>query len=174
MPNHIINVVEILATAPHTEDELRDALLDERGQVEFNLVLPMPVWIPGFVTGDLGMEEKKSSRGRNWYTWASTNWGTKWGAYGQPERGHPKGRPIRFQTAWAAPDGIIYTLAHKGLSFLWRYADEDRGANCGEYVSTNGTIRHEEILSERWAADLWEVEIAAYREAGEAVKGEDE
>lgn len=150
MPNHVVNVITPLNTT--TVQELREAICDG-DEVSFDRLVPMPVWLPGFVTDNLSMEDQKGSRGRNWYDWSVTNWGTKWGAY----KSVISDSEIRFQTAWSFPDGIVYALARLGLDFEWRYADEDIGANCGILRAEGGDVTEREITRmEEWAQRLWD------------------
>jgi len=69
---------------------------------------------------------------RDWYSWSTANWGTKWNAlrveiddasiaYGSVE--------ITFETAWCAPVPVLQKMVElfPGLTFdcRWRHDDED-------------------------------------------------
>lgn len=47
MPNHITNVIKILDLGRHSEAEVRKALLDEKGFVDFNAIKPFPESLKG-------------------------------------------------------------------------------------------------------------------------------
>lgn len=124
MPNHITN--RITAEDPATLAAIATAL---RGGgdalVDFNRLVPMPADI---FRGDLSMEKREETAGRNWLDWSRARWGTKWNAYAI----QVDDAAVQFQTAWSCPEPIVYALAVavKG-PWTWQYADEDIGRNCG-------------------------------------------
>lgn len=76
-----------------------------------------------------------------WYQWCIANWGTKWNVHADDEAIIDTDGSITFETAWSAPQPIIYTIvkhmAHtQGLRgtmcIRHQWADEDIGSNCGE------------------------------------------
>lgn len=73
----------------------------------------------------------------SWYDWCCQNWGTKWNAYNQ-ER--PTENEIWFDTAWSCVAGLIGKLSKKfpDVTFLYTWADEDTGQNCGRVLARNG------------------------------------
>jgi len=75
-----------------------------------------------------------------WYEWCCENWGTKWNAC-EVELDR-ENKTLSFDTAWAAPEGIITALANKypDLEWEWTYADEDTGCNTGIYTHTAGVL----------------------------------
>lgn len=76
----------------------------------------------------------------DWYDWRIANWGTKWNA----SNTHVDwdGHAISFDTAWSAPEPIIYALseAFPDVEFEWMYADEDCGYNTGIAIYKNGCL----------------------------------
>lgn len=72
----------------------------------------------------------------DWYSWSIDKWGTKWNAYSTDDNGDE----IIFQTAWSCPEGVIVALSQKypEVEFTVRYADEDFGANVGEFGIIDG------------------------------------
>lgn len=67
-------------------------------------------------------------------------WGTKWGGYNTSfdmVRGE-----IRFQSAWSAPHQIVAKLIalFPDASFVFKWADEDIGSNCGWLEVHKGKI----------------------------------
>lgn len=75
-----------------------------------------------------------------WYEWAIANWGTKWNAC-EPEV-DVQARVITFDTAWAAPEGVVNALAARFpyINWKWFYADEDRGNNAGSFTHKDGAL----------------------------------
>lgn len=77
----------------------------------------------------------------NWYDWSLANWGTKWNAYescmNEPTE---KSVTIYFQTAWSSASMLVSILVEKfpNLGFQYKFADEDRGYNCGIGQGNNG------------------------------------
>lgn len=83
-----------------------------------------------------------------WYDWTNDEWGTKWGAYGQPDDGFPTDAiRFEFQTAWSHPFDILALLSRRlpGVAFSVQYADEDLGCNCGTYTLKAGVRSDEDI-----------------------------
>ncbi|MEM7301897.1 MAG: hypothetical protein AAF468_12495 [Pseudomonadota bacterium] len=83
-----------------------------------------------------------------WYDWCNKSWGTKWGAYDQPEDGHPDHETsFRFDTAWSHPSELLEIMSERcpGVQFHIRYADEDTGSNCGSYRLKDGVRSDEDI-----------------------------
>jgi hypothetical protein len=84
-----------------------------KGFVDFNVLVPAPlnIW-----QGGLGAKEKTAFKEKNWYDWNMANWGTKWNAYGEEERGvknviHTEDTlTLIFQTAWSPPRMWICAL----------------------------------------------------------------
>lgn len=72
-----------------------------------------------------------------WYDWANANWGTKWNAYNQKRTAENE---IWFDTAWSCVAGLIGKLSEKfpDVTFLYTWADEDTGQNCGQIFARNG------------------------------------
>ena len=97
----------------------------------------------------------------SWYEWSIAHWGTKWNAY---KWDVVDGRYVRFETAWSCPEQIVEALAAKVPGpWVWEYADEDIGNNCGTWAcDANGRL---------W----WSVPDAANARAfALGIKGEDE
>jgi hypothetical protein len=70
-------------------------------------------------------------------------WGTKWNAMNtEVEEDY-----IKFQTAWAMPKPVVFTLSEKFPEELIKikYADEDLGFNCGSFTIKNGVIIEQDI-----------------------------
>lgn len=112
---------------------------------------------------------------RNWYDWSLANWGTKWNAYescmNEPTE---KSVTIYFQTAWSGVPMLVSMLVEKfpNLGFQYKFADEDRGYNCGIGQGNNGEFEFDYL--EGGSDDAYET----YREcwgydASEFFKGKD-
>lgn len=133
MPNH---VTTILTAHPH---DVIEALLNEKREVDFEKVLPMPEDV---YRGGLGAEEEAKYPGdKNWYNWGVNHWGTKWNAYSTVLLSH---NTVSFETAWAHPFPVIAELANRFPSAVLevKYADEDLGHNLGQYTIKDGGITH--------------------------------
>lgn len=112
----------------------------------------------------------------DWYDWALTNWGTKWGAYDQrlvseePDAEKPQYTRIKieFQTAWSSSVHAIIQLSLQYPAFVFHltYADEDCGSNTGrfkfkrgvekDYRPKDGSNEAMEIYFECWGSEGWE------------------
>jgi hypothetical protein len=161
MPNHIANLITAEGGAEEM-GRLRALLENEKGEVDFNRLIPMPTHSEDFIAeGGLGAEEMAKP---NWYNWSCDNWGTKWNAYTQKmddER-------IYFETAWAVPDPIVRKLAEvsKGLRWTWRYADEDYGRNYGVFRFDGKALSVEvEHLGNGTDAEIWAAGLHRQEEA---------
>jgi hypothetical protein len=80
---------------------------------------------------------------QDWYSWSTSNWGTKWNAYSQ--NSDEGSNEISFETAWGTPYPVIEALSRKYPEAVisMRYADEDFGHNVGEYTFQAGDIVEE-------------------------------
>jgi hypothetical protein len=113
---------------PKNESEIRAEQV-----VDFDLLIPQPDNI-----------EKGNCSGKHepgvvcWYNWSVQNWGTKWNAY-DAEIGDTS---LKFDTAWSHPVPVIVTLSTRfpKATLYVKYADEDLGANLGEYTIKDGII----------------------------------
>mgnify|MGYP000102015851 FL=1 len=80
---------------------------------------------------------------QDWYSWSTSNWGTKWNAYSQ--NSDEGSNEIAFETAWSTPYPVIEALSRKYPEAVIsiRYADEDFGHNVGEYTFQAGDVVEE-------------------------------
>lgn len=76
---------------------------------------------------------------QDWYSWSTSNWGTKWNAYSQEAK---EDGTIKFETAWSTPYPVMEALSRKYPEAVisMRYADEDFGHNVGEYTLQAGDL----------------------------------
>jgi hypothetical protein len=128
MPNHVTTIL----TAP---SHVLAVLIDEKGQVDFNRVVPMP---ENVFRGSLTPDQQKQYPGDlNWYDWSTNHWGTKWNAYATEYDGD---ETLRFDTAWSHPSPVIHELSTRFPHVLIsvEYADEDLGSNAAAYTILNG------------------------------------
>ena len=81
---------------------------------------------------------------KDWYSWSTSNWGTKWNAYDTNDN---EDDGIYFQTAWSNPYPVMEALSRKypDVVFHVRFADEDFGNNVGEYSLQNGNVISENV-----------------------------
>jgi hypothetical protein len=79
---------------------------------------------------------------RTWYDWCPDNWGTKWNS---SECSFSRDT-ISFQTAWSCPKPILEEISRQlgpDAVLVVKYADEDMGYNCGQYVLQDGKVTTE-------------------------------
>lgn len=111
----------------------------------------------------------------NWYDWSLGNWGTKWNAYescmNEPTE---TTATLYFQTAWSGVPMLVSMLVEKfpNLGFQYKFADEDRGYNCGIGQGNNGEFEFDYL--EGGSDDAYETyrECWGYDES-EFFKGKD-
>lgn len=125
MPNHIISEVRFENVTKEQADEIKKAVLDIDGKVDFNLLIPQPlnIW-----RGNCNDEHKKMF-GDTWYDWNIKNWGTKWNAYESSVRFDDFYLVIVMQTAWSPPMPWFAALFNKfDLDFkvLWMDEGDDK------------------------------------------------
>lgn len=173
MPNWVKNRV-------YFDDELvlKDMLVEtEDGSMtfDFNKVLPMPKELEDrdkvYPIND--KEEKKDKElidkygADNWYDWRVKNWGTKWNASGTFVIDK---NTVEFDTAWCSPEPLIAMITHcYDCEAHVKYADEDLGNNCGEYIYKDGELLDEgdwfgegDKESYKFACELWGYEGEEY------------
>ena len=82
-----------------------------------------------------------------WYDWCNDNWGTKWGAYAQPDGWPDDTAEFKFETAWSHPKEILRLMSERigDVKISVAFADEDTGSNCGKYVLRAGQVIEEDI-----------------------------
>ena len=90
------------------------------------------------------LDNEKLYGHRDWYSWSTSNWGTKWNAYDTNDN---EDDGIYFQTAWSNPYPVMEALSRKypDVVFHVRFADEDFGNNVGEYSLQNGNVISENV-----------------------------
>ena len=149
MPNHVKNILKFNKKKyPNIFKEL----LNEKGNFDFNLIIPTP---DNIYQGDLGEKERKLYGKNNWYDWNCENWGTKWNAYDNEQKENEIYNVIIFETAWSCPKPIIEELAKK-YDFMYYYADEDIGYNCGKKKAINGMLFEQHFSNaKRFANNVW-------------------
>ena len=91
---------------------------------------------------------------QDWYSWSTSNWGTKWNAYSQ--NSDEGSNEISFETAWSTPYPVIEALSRKYPEAVisMRYADEDFGHNLGKFSLLNG---EEETTPEGGSNEAYEL-----------------
>ena len=152
MPNWVQNIITV---KPSNIEKLKEVLLNEGEEVDFNKIIPMPEDI---FLGNLGDKEKEKYGEKNWYDWSIANWDTKWNA----NETIVNDNSIDFQTAWSHPEKVIIQLSKllPKVILQVQYADEDIGSNCGEYRILNGEILSQKVFASednarKFANDLW-------------------
>jgi hypothetical protein len=96
------------------------------------------------ILGQKALDNIKNYGHKDWYSWSTVKWGTKWNAYSQIEIDENE---ICFDTAWSSPYPVIKKLSRMfpKVEILLQYADEDFGQNCGEVTLKAGKEIKENI-----------------------------
>lgn len=83
--------------------------------------------------GRIAIENVAKYGHESWYEWRINNWNTKWNAIDACVDEHQM--KFLFDTAWNFPKPIAMALIDKfpEAEFIWLYADERRGINCGYF-----------------------------------------
>lgn len=126
----------------------------------FQHIIPMPDDIE---RGNLTMDERKATNGRNWYDWSIVNWGTKWDAYQvRTQRISETELYIMLETAWSPPIPIFEKLEAMGFQVEATFLDEGH-MYIGRYVDgveelfdVDGEIPHS--LRDEYDIELGELE----------------
>lgn len=104
MPNHVYNEVVLIGVS---KEVAAPKILNAKGEVDFGVLLPLPL---NYWPGSVGTKHEKAFPGTHLDA-ARTVWGTKWGAYGDPELSERDGNTVvTFQTAWNHPRGWVCAL----------------------------------------------------------------
>ncbi|MCG7247483.1 hypothetical protein MHK03_06030 [Corynebacterium simulans] len=119
MPNWITNRIRV---NPAHFAEVKEILLDDEGEVDFNRLIPMPPWMD---TLSISMMERENPR--KWFEWSRAHWGTKWSAKHTVIKDELC--EIAFDTAWQHPEPVIEELSRllPHVNFAVIYAEEDLG-----------------------------------------------
>ena len=78
----------------------------------------------------------------NWYTWNTSNWGTKWNAacdnfHMVSVDGFPYEATYDLRTAWAFPTPIIEEMIEKYKDLDFEIQGEEESSSYGVYISTS-------------------------------------
>jgi hypothetical protein len=99
--------------------------------------------LANLVEAQMALDNIRDYGHQDWYSWSTSNWGTKGNAYSQ--NSDEGSNEISFETAWSTPYPVIEALSRKYPEAVisMRYADEDFGHNVGEYTFQAGDIVEE-------------------------------
>ena len=168
MPNHCSNSLTV--TGPDAE-KFFEAVSKSDTHDFIGYLIPMPVEITAISTGSCTIDGERVEKWReidgknvkvseldlqhiadlygtaDWYTWANTHWGTKWGAY-DVDIAAPR---ILFDSAWSPPLPAIETISamFPHARFVVAYAE---GGSCfyGTAVFDAGHCVAREESDEFW------------------------
>lgn len=119
MPNNTDVRVYIDHTSKSRIDDMENIFSND---YPFNMIIPMP---DDIFRGNLTMEQRTASNGRNWYDWSVANWGTKWDAYNvNVQRLSDTSLYVTMETAWSPPIPIFEKLVELGFDVSAYYLDE--------------------------------------------------
>jgi hypothetical protein len=110
------------------------------------------------------VEEDKDRPWFDWYKWHLKYWGTKWGAYDTYTKIGKSQLTFVYSTAWSIPVPILFKILNLGYDFVFRYADESYGSNCGiwKYTASEHNLDqkdsdfHTLANPDEFAIKLWE------------------
>jgi hypothetical protein len=127
MPNHVVNELIFRGTDRATQALILSKLCNDRGEVDFEILVPSPIniWL-----GSVGRIHTDTFPDTH-LDWARKNWGTKWNAYSQkPTEQTEDTLTLRFETAWRPPYGwlvAIFNTFKCSFEHNWFSEGEDRG-----------------------------------------------
>lgn len=104
---------------------------------DFKKVIPQP---GNIFNENLSAEDERRCKEQGiptWYDWNRQNWGTKWNSYSCEKESW---NIYTFETAWSPVPRIIQKISetYSDVEFVYSYADEDTGYNCGSIRFRNG------------------------------------
>lgn len=181
IPNHIRNVLKFKKLKAKDKEFILDNFTSElKGEdvyplnriFDFDKVIPEPrteAECPDDckVNSESHIVVDEARPWFDWYRWHTKYWGTKWGAYDCYTQVGGNYITFVFSTAWLAPYPIYEQLAKKyGFEFEVKYADENRGSNCGiitynpdakpPYDPYSSLYEHEAVIdTTRFARRIW-------------------
>jgi hypothetical protein len=173
MPNWVQTEIELRGSDADIKSVI-DFIKNEKGDVDFTKIVPYPKYwecpekylvLPSDIQKQGSDPVDNTNLYANmfhinvmqdlpyldWYTWQIDNWGTK----GNACECYINSNYICYQTAWSFSEPILEKLSElfPNVEFLFKYADEDLGCNCGSGVATNGNVTFDD-LSENESMEL--------------------
>ena len=143
MPNWERSYLEVIGNTPEAVSAVRKVLEDEEGRITFDHLAPMPEILKRTVSprDTLTMQLEGTEFGerpptslerfeawltgaKDWYSWACTNWSTKWGPSDRvPVVVSEDGckAVYQFETPWGPPSAFYNKL----YAFIWKMRDEE-------------------------------------------------
>lgn len=178
MPNWIQTEIELSGSEADIKSVI-DLIRNEQGDVDFSKIVPYPKYWecpekyfikptdievkqfgfsdkPRLHSSKFSIDVMEDYPYLDWYNWQVDNWGTKWNA----NDSYVISNYISYQTAWCFSEPILKKLSElfPNVEFLFKYADEDIGSNCGSGVATNGKVIFDDLSdndSIELAITLW-------------------
>lgn len=153
MPNWCNNVLEISHEGPIRSAELRRIVQDIQNAKNFSgpflqALIPCPYdefealdrlndYPEKFKEYQKSLIEQYGTT--EWYSWCTSNWGTKWDVniFSVEEKGN--GFHLSFDSAWAPPIEAYQTLSQQGYN-IQAYYHEAGMAYCGKWDSLEGDL----------------------------------
>jgi len=134
MPNWTQNTLTIGFTSEQAKkDFLQKNIIND--ELDYNAVLPMPSELEGISKGHTNIDGVSYSNWResgdgtrvgvseaeivqlqtkygakDWYEWATSNWGVKWNACDTEVHENATDITINWSSPWSTPDGWIYAM----------------------------------------------------------------
>jgi hypothetical protein len=146
MPNWCTNYLELDHADPDELKKIRAAMGEGKF---FDSIIPLPEVLRKDFKPEDAQANQLACGFTDWYTFCTTEWGTKWDPSGQEYYfGDADGDEdevtiaVRFETAWAPPVGIYRELLKRGFKVEAYWVEEGVGF-CGCFV--NGTATDYDI-----------------------------
>ena len=121
MPNHCFNRLTVQGKPEELKKFTKAVYKDKEDVLDLNGTVPMPKELVG--------TESPSDK-PNWYDWAISNWGTKWGAYDASIQNETDDWiEYEFSSAWSPPLVWLETTVemYPELNFMLKYEEDGMG-----------------------------------------------
>ena len=162
MPNQCMNILQVQGN-PDQVQAFREMAAGEKSALDINNFIPMPRELEDTTSPNRNESEAAELRSKygapNWYAWAQSNWGTKWGAYDiTVEELTDNLLEYTFCTAWSPfSDAALQAISAKapGVQLSLEYSEPGmmfKGrclAQDGEILeSDSGEMTHADCVAE--------------------------
>lgn len=137
------------------EPHVLKALLNEEGNIDFNLIVPQP---PNIETGACNGQHAEGVV--CWYDWNIANWGVKWNLDEGDESydWNPDDGFLMFETPWNDPRQVIVELARKFKDEEIFFTASDPAMEWASiYILRNGSFYIDSTVGEDKCPDLYRI-----------------
>ena len=154
MPNHVFNFISV-------EEKYADKLAEIAKVGLCRYYKPMPEELVGTTSPQrMGKTISQEEHDRltekygtsDWYTWASREWGTKWGCY---KTSYEDGG-YTFQTAWSPPNEEIFRMLMEDIPSFYYEWEEEQGYGAIWKAENGDFYREMEWDLPEWSTKKWD------------------